>query len=403
MLRDGEKEEEDKGTLLSRASDLPDELLQQVLSLFPIANIIKLGTVCKRWYDVVHSRPLLWTMMAPQKPLFFLTFFNDHTSSGHVYDPCLLRWHNFGFPGLDKSILQASSSNGLVCLMSREDRSRLVVGNPITRDWKRLPPLPGAICPDYNALALWFDRRTRGYTVVVAKCTSTQLKGGATRSPGRNNKFYYMNLYYMDERMQANYLRWNFSVHIYESSTQSWAVPFAGDLGSWIGGEEGVVCDGVLYYLIRPDTELRRPHLVAFDLAKPPSTIQSVIQEAIPAPCRLACARLINLSGKLVMVGVTVWNAQPINGLMIWELKDKTWQEEGRMTFKTYESLYTIRENFICCAAGDLVFIQSLERPMLLLMFNMREMLAEWCPYNRHFETKFFRSFCFEPRLDVTS
>ncbi|XP_074573380.1 F-box/kelch-repeat protein At3g61590-like [Curcuma longa] len=353
MLRDGEKEEEeDKGTLLSWDSVLPDELLQQILSLFPIANIIKLGIVCKRWYEVVHSRPLLWTMMAPQKPWFFLTCFDDYSSSGRVYDPCSCLWHNFGFPGLDKSILQTSSSNGLVCLMTREDRRRLLVGNPITRDWRRLPQLPdGSIGPDYNALALWFDRRTRGYTVVVSKFTSTQLR--------------------------VNNLRWNFSVHIYESTTQSWAMPVAGDLGSWIGGEAGVVCDGVFYYLIRtPDTELH-PHLAAFDLAKPPSTIQSVIQEAIPAPCALACARLINVSGKLVMVGGMVRDARLIQGLMIWELKDKTWQEAG-MPYSAYTSLYAIRKNFICCGAGDLVFIQWLEWPTVLLMFDMRQKVWAW-------------------------
>ncbi|XP_074573379.1 F-box/kelch-repeat protein At3g61590-like [Curcuma longa] len=319
--------------------------------------------------------------MAPQKPWFFLTSgFDDYTSSGHVYDPCSLRWHNFGFPGLDKSILQTSSSNGLVCLMSREDRRRLLVGNPITRDWRRLPQLPGGgIGPDYNALALWFDRRTRGYTVVVAKFTSTQLR--------------------------VNNLRWNFSVHIYESTTQSWAMPLAGDLGSWIGGEAGVVCDGVFYYLIRtPDTELR-PHLVAFDLAKPPSTIQSVIQEAIPAPCPLVCARLINVSGKLVMVGGMVRDARLINVLMIWELKDKTWQRQAGMPLGGYASLDAIRKNFICCAAGDLVFIQCVKLPMVLLTFDMRQKVwkVEWCPYYRGFKTKFFRGFCFEPRLDVTS
>ncbi|XP_074573377.1 F-box/kelch-repeat protein At3g61590-like [Curcuma longa] len=307
MSRDNdgeEEEEENKGTLLPWKNDiLPDELLQKVLSLLPIANIIKLGIVCKRWYEVVYSRPSLWTMMAPQKPWFFLCCFNDCPLPGRVYEPSLLQWHNFGFPGLEKSVWRASSSYGLVCLMNCKDKSRLLVCNPITRDWKWLPPVPGGSSRDYNALALSFDRRTRGYTVVFAKCDRAH--------------------------MPSNYHRWHFSVRVYESTTQSWATPFAGDLGWWEGGDEGVVCDGVLYYLIHQMRE-QRPHLVAFDLAKPQySTMQSLIRAAIPAPCPpRTFARLINLEDKLIMVGARVWGHGLIDELTIRELKDKTWQRQ---------------------------------------------------------------------------
>ncbi|XP_042396408.1 F-box/kelch-repeat protein At3g61590-like [Zingiber officinale] len=378
---DGEEdeEEEDNGTLLSWDAILPDELLQKVLSLLPIADIIKLGIVCKRWYEIVHSRPSLWTMMAPQKPWFLLSCFNDCVLSVRAYDPCLQQWHIFGFPGLEKSIWHASSSYGLVCLTNHEDRSRLLVSNPITRDWKRLPHVPGGSSPDYNALALSFDRRTRSYTVVFAKCTA--------HMPGNNHQ-------------------WHFSIDIYKSTTQSWATLFAQDLGSWKGGDEGVVCDGVFYYLIHPNTE-QRPHLVAFDLAKPPSTIQSLIREAVPAPCPLTCARLINLSDKLVMVGGGGWCNRLIKGLTIWELEDKRWREVTRMPVEMSTSLCTIRENFICCGAGDLVFIQCLGLPMALLTFNMR--LKVWRTMNdpiqyfmARFLIRFFSGFCFEPRLDVT-
>ncbi|XP_074562339.1 F-box/kelch-repeat protein At3g61590-like [Curcuma longa] len=379
---DGEEEEENKGTLLSWKNDiLPDELLQKVLSLLPIDNIIKLGIVCKRWYEVVYSRPSLWTMMATEKPpapWFFLWCFNDCPLPGLVYEPSLLWWHNFGFPGLEKSIWRASSSYGLVCLMDCKDKSRLLVCNPITRDWKWLPRVPGGSSPDYNALALSFDRRTRGYTVVFAKCARAH--------------------------MPSNYHRWHFSVRVYESTTQSWATPFAGDLGWWEGGDEGVVCDGVLYYVIHQMRE-QRPHLVAFDLAKPPSTVQSLIREAIPAPCpRHTFARLINLSDKLIMVGVSGRGHGLVSRLTIWELEeDKTWREVSRLPIEMYSSFCAVRDDFICCGAGDLVFIQCLERPMLLLMFDMRrkDWKTNWCGYNSQFENKLFRGFCFEPRLDV--
>ncbi|XP_042380082.1 F-box/kelch-repeat protein At3g61590-like [Zingiber officinale] len=373
-----EKEEEDKGTLLSF---LPDELLQKVLSFLPIANIIKLGIVCKRWYEVVHSwPPLSWAMMAPQNPLFFRPCFNNCSFSGHVYDPGFLRWYNFDFTPLEKSIWRTSTSCGLVCLMNPNDGSRLLVGNPIKRDWKQLPQVAAGSFPQFNAIALTFDHRTRGYTVVIAKCTRTQELPGKPR-------------------------QWHLSVHIYQSTTKSWVTPFGQDLGLWIGRNEAAICDGVLYYVIR-HPNLTSPHLVAFDLLKPPSSIQSLLQEAIPAPYPLFCAGLINLSNKLVMVGMKYY--WPHGEAVILELEDKTWREVAQMPISLYRKL--CRNNLICCGAGDFLFLHSSLCPGLLT-FDVRQKMWKWSSHpdieQLHFysepESLVYRGFCFEPRLDVSS
>ncbi|XP_042467332.1 F-box/kelch-repeat protein At3g61590-like [Zingiber officinale] len=104
--------------------------------------------------------------MAPHKPLFFRFCFHDCAFLGYLYDPCFVQWYNFDFPRLEKSIWRTSSSGGLVCLMNTNDGDRLLVGNPIKRDWKLLPRVPGGSFPQFNALALSFDRLTRDYTVV---------------------------------------------------------------------------------------------------------------------------------------------------------------------------------------------------------------------------------------------
>ncbi|XP_042449064.1 F-box/kelch-repeat protein At3g61590-like [Zingiber officinale] len=378
LYSDGEEERE---ILLSWEAILPDELLQKVLSLLPVANIIKLSIVCKRWYEVVHSSPpLSWGMMAPQKPLLFRSFFNDDAFSGSVYDPCLLRWYNFDLPHLEKSMRHTSSSCGLVCLMNPDDGNRLLVGNPIKRDWKLLPQVPGGSSPQFNALALSFDRRTCSYTVVVAKCSHTLLPGNSDQ--------------------------WHLSVHIYESTTKSWATPFTQDIGFWMGSNEAVICNGVLYYFMRPHP-VQHPHLVAFHLAKPPSTTESLIQESIPVPFDLTCAGLINLSNKLVMVGRM---ARPRRGVVILELEDKTWREVSHMPICAYMPFDI--ENFICCGASDFLFVHSSVWPELLTL-DMRQKVRTWSsqlgPWP-HFYTKSLEirslyncGFCFEPRLDVSS
>ncbi|XP_042396560.1 F-box/kelch-repeat protein At3g61590-like [Zingiber officinale] len=372
-----EEEKEDKGTLMSWDVSLPDELLQMVLSLLPIANIIKLGMVCKRWYEVVHSSPpLSWAMMAPQKPLFFRFCFHDCAFLGHLYDPCFVQWYNFDFPRLEKSIWRTSSSGGLVCLMNTNDGDRLLVGNPIKRDWKLLPRVPGGSSPQFNALALSFDRLTRSYTVVVAKCTE----------------------------LPGTLWKWHLSVHIYESTTKSWATLLAQDIEFWMGSNEAVICNGVLYYVIGP---VQRPYLLAFDLAKPPSAIESLIQEAIPAPFSLACAGLINLSNKLVMVGRIDW---PRKGVVILELEDKTWREVAYTPIPVY--MIFDNKNFISCGVRDFLFMHSRGWPTLLT-FDMRQKMWKWscqlCPCPRlyieplQFRSLYYCGFCFEPRLDVSS
>ncbi|XP_042387335.1 F-box/kelch-repeat protein At3g61590-like [Zingiber officinale] len=383
---DGEEEEEEgKGTLLSWDANLPDELLQKVLSLLPIANIIKLSIVCKRWYEVVHSCPQLsWAMMAPQKPLFFGSCFIDCAFSGRVYDPCLLRWYDFDFPQLEKSIWRTSSSCGLVCLMNLKEGNLLLVGNPIKRDWKLLPQVPGGSSPHYNALALSFDFRTHGYTVVVAKCTHTVTTGKPCH--------------------------WHLSVHIYESATQLWATPFDQDISFWMGSDEAVICNNVLYYLMGLYRE-HPPFLVAFDLAKPPSSIESLIQESIRGPYPLVFARLINLSNKLVMVGVKD-NWPPHGGVVILELEDKTWREVAQMPNSVYMTLNSNNSIFSCCGAGDFLFMHSSVWPALLT-FDMRQKVWKWssqmCPCPRpcteplQFGSLNYCGFCFEPRLDVSS
>ncbi|XP_042396365.1 F-box/kelch-repeat protein At3g61590-like [Zingiber officinale] len=374
---DGEEEEEDeedKGALVSWDAILPDELLQKVLSFLPTANVIKLGIVCKRWYEVVHSSPpLSWPMMAPQKPLFFRRFFNDASGfSGRVYDPCFLRWSNFD-DFLHSDIQVTSSSCGLVCLMNHDDRNHLLVGNPIKRDWKLLQVLG---CRDTfcRTMALSFDRSTRGYTVVVAECCQ-------------------------------KFEEWHLIVHIYQSTTESWDIHYAPDLILWKANHQAVICDGVLYqFMCHP---YRNPSLMAFDLIKPPSSIYPLIP--MPFPCD--CAGLINLSNKLVMVALLNW-VRPHNGAVILELEDKKWREVAQMPISMYKKLG--RYNLISCGAGDLLFMHSPMCPELLT-FDMKKKVWKWAshPYTEGSLFCFkqgasvFRDlcfgFCFEPRLDVFS
>ncbi|XP_042435625.1 F-box/kelch-repeat protein At3g61590-like isoform X2 [Zingiber officinale] len=381
--RDGGDRED---ALISLDAILPDDLLEKVLSFLPVASIIRSSSVCKRWYETVHSGRPSWARMSPQKPWYFMFTCSDDAVSGYAYDPSLRKWYSFDFPCIEKSNWLTSSSCGLVCVMDSEDWSSVFVCNPITRDWTRLVDAPGGCSPDYSALAVSVDRRTHGYTVAVAKC----------------------------KQVPQDYYQWDFSIHVYESATRAWVTLFAQVLAGWRSGDECVICDGILYLLIYSTSVLRnvdsRHCLAMYDLAARPSSSRSssLTQMAIPAPCSLTCGRLMNLGDKLVMVGGIGKHDRPgiIKGIGIWELEEKKeWREVARMPHRFFQGFGEFDDVFASGGADDLVYIQSFGSPALLT-FDMGQRLWKWSaksPVTKRFPLQLFTGFCFEPRLEVPS
>jgi hypothetical protein len=296
---------------------LPDDLLEKVLSFLPVASIIRSGSVCKRWHEIVHAQRHAWSKMVPQKPWYFMFTCSEDAVSGFAYDPSLRKWYGFDFPCIEKSNWSTSSSAGLVCLMDSENRRRILLCNPITKEWKRLLDAPGGKTADYSALAFSVDRGSHHYTVAVAR----------------------------SNQVPSEYYQWEFTIHLYESVSGSWVTPFTGVLLGWRGGDECVICDGVLYYLVYSTGVLvnnneHRHCLVIYDLTARPNHT-SLMSMAIPVPCALTCGRLMNLSEKLVLVGGIGKQDRPgiIKGIGIWELHNKEWHEVARMPHKFFQAV----------------------------------------------------------------
>ncbi|XP_010925802.1 F-box/kelch-repeat protein At3g61590 [Elaeis guineensis] len=373
---------QDADTLVSLDAVLPDDLLEKVLSFLPIVSIIRSGSVCKRWYNAVHSGRLSWTSMLPQKPWYFMFTCSEDAVAGYAFDPSLRKWYGFDFPCIEKSNWSTSSSCGLVCFMDSEDRSRIFVCNPITRDWKRLQDAPGGKYPDYSAVAISVDRKSHSYTAAVAKC----------------------------KQVPEDYYQWDLSIHVYESESESWVTPFNEILVGWRGGDECVICNGVLYYLIYSTGVLGnaepRHCLVMYDLSVRSSRM-SLMRMAIPAPCSLTCGRLMNLRDRLVMVGGIGKHDRPgiIKGIGIWELHKEQWREVARMPHKFFQGFGEFDDVFASSGADHLIYIQSFGSPALLT-FDMSQKMWKWSvksPVTKRFSLQLFTGFCFEPRLEITS
>lgn len=359
---------------------LPDDLLERILSYLPIASIFRAGCVCKRWHEIVSSRRFLWNLsqVLSQKPWYFM-FTSSDEPVGYAYDPILRKWYGIELPCIQASNWFITSSRGLVCFMDNDSRSELYVCNPITKNCRRLEDPPGLKFSDYSALAISVNKVTRTYSVSVVK--SKQVPG--------------------------NFFQWDLSVHVYDSERMIWATPLTEVLAGWRGGDESVICNGVLYFLIYsagggvPES---RHGLITYNLATR-SSHGLLMKSFIPAPCSLTCGRLMNLNEKLIIVGGIGKQDRPdiLKGIGIWALQGKDWQEIGRMPHKYFQGFGEFDDVFASSGTNDLIYIQSYGAPALLV-FDVSQKQWKWslkCPVTKRFPLQLFTGFCFEPRLEI--
>ncbi|KAK4746467.1 hypothetical protein SAY87_012779 [Trapa incisa] len=377
-----EHRNEDNQDSLAVSMDLvlPDDLLERILSFLPVESIFRAGSVCKRWFEIVSSkrfqRNLCHTL--PQKPWYFM-FTSSDEPCGYAYDPVLKKWYSIDLPCIENSNWSVASSSGLLSFMDNDSRSRLYVCNPISKRWRMLEEPPGVKFSDYGALAMSVNRPSHCYNISVVK--SKQVPG--------------------------NFFQWDLSIHLYNSETMVWSTSLTEVLTGWRGGDESVICNGVLYFLLystgggHPDD---RHGLIMYDLSS--STSHGLLLRSfIPVPCSLTCGRLMNLKEKLVMVGGIGKQDRSgiIKGIGIWVLHDKEWQEIAKMPHKYFQGFGEFDDVFASSGADDLIYIQSYGGPTLLV-FDMNHRQWRWSqkgPVTKRFPLQLFSGFCFEPRLEI--
>lgn len=360
---------------------LPDDLLERILAYLPVASILRAGCVCRRWHDIVTSKRFLWysSYVTSHKPWYFM-FTSSDEPVGYAYDPTLRKWYGIDLPCIETSSWFIASSYGLVCFMDRDSRSELYICNPITKSCKKLYDPPGPRFSDYSALAVSVNRGgTHDYNISIVK--SKQIPG--------------------------NFYQWDLSIHLYESKMMTWITILSETLTGWRAGDESVICDGMLYFLIYstvgggPDN---RHGLIMYNL-KSRSPHGLLMQSFVPVPCSLTCGRLMSLKENLVMVGGIGKQDRTdiIKGIGIWVLKGREWQEISRMPHKFFQGFGELDDVFASSGTDDLIYIQSYGAPALLV-FDVNHKQWRWsqkCPVTKRFPLQLFTGFCFEPRLEI--
>ncbi|KAK3189042.1 hypothetical protein Dsin_028603 [Dipteronia sinensis] len=146
-------------------SKLPSRLLDRVLTFLPPPAFFRARCVCKRWYALLFSNTFLelyiqvsprhhWFLFFKHKTLKSYIYRNNNNNNndgssetratafeGYLFDPCDVTWYRISFPLIPSGFSPASSSGGLICLISDEAGAKtLILCNPLIGTLTQLPP-----------------------------------------------------------------------------------------------------------------------------------------------------------------------------------------------------------------------------------------------------------------------
>lgn len=269
-------------------SELPTDLLERVLAFLPPPAFFRFRAVCKKWDKIMYNSNFLklCSEISAQRP-WFVMFQTGPCDVVSAYNPSLSKWHRFSLSFLPTRVQGVAAAGGLLCCKGEVDGYRsLFVCNPITKTWRRLPPMrKKRIVP---IVGLVVDRSTKAYKVIAA--------GDDLMSDGFNVR--------------------DLTTEVYDSATNSWelsgGIPPRSDLDLGV-----TLCQGFLYFVTYC------PYGVLS------YSIKQGVWKKIDAstPRYLTTPSLVECRGRLLMVG-GVERKNVVRSIRIWELQRDTDREK---------------------------------------------------------------------------
>lgn len=124
--------------------DLPQDLLEKILSWLPASSFFRLRSVCKRWRSAEASATFLNSCsgIASREPWFLLV--DPDVDQSIIFDTSEGNWKNIGHPALlretrNSNSIPVASAGGLVCFLTTA--GSFIVCNPVTGACRELPPM----------------------------------------------------------------------------------------------------------------------------------------------------------------------------------------------------------------------------------------------------------------------
>ncbi|KAJ4967080.1 hypothetical protein NE237_018929 [Protea cynaroides] len=152
------------------ASDLPQELVREVLLRLPVKPLLRFKCVCKDWFTIISDPLFAKAQLQQVKPISgfickssksgILSYFNLQKGEGEEIDFNVqeLLWEN---------VILQDSCNGLLLLQEHRYSQQFFVYNPIIKWHLKLPQF----LTDYKIQNLWsslvYDNSNHKYKVVI--------------------------------------------------------------------------------------------------------------------------------------------------------------------------------------------------------------------------------------------
>ncbi|EFJ27069.1 hypothetical protein SELMODRAFT_412683 [Selaginella moellendorffii] len=307
--------------------DLPDALIERVLTLVPLPRLLQMRAVSKEWSLLILSQGFINLCARMDRSAggggggdssFFLFFTATGPGGAAVIaalSPVSGCWQPLSLDpifGMEMEVSVVASGGGLLCLTAA---SRIIACNPLTRSWRLLPEIPGCsrLLPLLTAIQI--DQKG-GYKILVA-------------GPGG----------WSDQR-----------TFVFDSTTPSaWARK--GDLPIDVLDleSEGVVSAGFLYVTCL----IPRCRLLAFDFARGEWS-----KTQIPLPAGIASSNLVSCGEEVHLVAALG------EAIRIWKLGKEapSWdlvEEMPRELCCCFLDGGAGRDSFRCAGRGSWIFVLS--------------------------------------------
>lgn len=360
--------------------ELPDELLEHVLAFLPFIDLFRHSTVCKRWQSLIdcpqfqHARAessALWPSYSPIR-------YNDKMSENGEfhwsgYSTRTNKWQQM--PPLSLPCLTGkkvwAGAGGLLCFYNREKMGRLVVCNPVTRNWRELPAM--------NQKWRWpcvthmiVDPSTKAYKIIMAGTEAYPRSSSSNRS--RNTE-------------------------VYSSILDKWECMGSLPADLYLDTQDAALHNGILYctaqkaYAPTSDALLAYDALVAYDVTRGVWTeISSELPDSTSYQTPLICG------DRVMMVVAPLDDDGPVGSFYILHEVTKRWNLVTSMPESMHRSL-----GFwgVCGAEGNKIYVVG-ETSRLVVVYDVLKNSWKELPYNKT-ESKFhlLTPISFQPDVSI--
>ncbi|EFJ36669.1 hypothetical protein SELMODRAFT_23216, partial [Selaginella moellendorffii] len=321
---------------------LPEDILDRVLAWLPTQALIRSRSVCSRWNSITSSNTFLHIYSrVPSKDSWILMFADPHYKSVFVYIPKTNKWLNMPLGFLPSHVDNVTVAGGLLCfrMLDSNGSSSMCICNPLTRTWRKLPPMLGRWCGNLVGVVVdneHLENEERStYKIVV------QTK---------------------------HMVPYGLRTEVFSSHTDLWTITGASEANFTTGS---AFCNGHLYFMTweAHNGEFICDGVYAYNLE------QGIWNRALaPMPYFYICPHLVECGGHLLMIG-GFWEQPVITvGIRVWELKQATleWAIVETMPQHLFKHLlkrpgYRL---FNCVGHGELIYLSECLSPQLFVVFD---------------------------------